>query len=288
MIDIVNFAQFQKRLIADLTPLYGESEANAIARTLEDYLIRKAGAPVDKNKSWPPETEEQATQIQEKLLRGTPLQYALKESWFDGRCFYVDPSVLIPRPETEELLDWIRKDHSNPSAIEQVLDIGTGSGILAISLKRYFPAASVIGIDVSEPALKVAQKNASELTESVLFQQLDFSDRSVWIRLPKADIIVSNPPYIGLEEQESIPMHVRAHEPYIALFVTNGDPLQFYRLLAEFANDNLCANGNLFVEMHAHRARETQELFESFGYQTEIRKDMQGMERMLKAIKRVD
>lgn len=266
-------------------PLYGNSEAVALERMVLDYLLRKAAAPDDPKARWSAETQAAAEQIRSALIQGRPIQYVLQESWFDQRAFYVNESVLIPRPETEELLDWIKKDSLLHPSPQQILEIGTGSGILAISLKKAFPKSTVHAVDIEEQALAIAQHNAQTFQEEVIFHQLDFTDKKSWDQLSFSDLLVSNPPYIPLSEKETLAPHVVDHEPHRALFVPTEDPLLFYRLIAEFAKEKLSTQGRIYVELNAERATETRSLFEQMGYQTMIKKDMQGEDRMLRAIR---
>ncbi len=253
-------------------------------RMVSDFLHRKASAPADPHHAWTPDIEMLAEWIRSKLCTGVPIQYVLQESWFDGRAFYVDESVLIPRPETEELLDWIKKETAAHPLPNNILEIGTGSGILAISLKKAFPTTTVTAIDIEEKALNVARKNAHTFQETVQFEQMDFTDKNSWHRLSMTDLIVSNPPYIPWSERHTLPDHVLSHEPHRALFVPAEDPLLFYRLIAELGRDKLMSAGRIFLEMHENRAEATKNLFEQMGYQATIQLDMQGKKRMLRAV----
>lgn len=281
----MNQDKFLSTLLEKLTPIYGINEAEAIGRVLIDHLKRKHQLPPERKMDWSPELTGTASGLLEQVMKGIPVQYVLHEAWFDERCFYVDPSVLIPRPETEELLDWIRRDMEK-NASPLILEIGTGSGILAISLKGAFKNASVLAIDISEAALRIAHKNAMRFEEQVTFQKIDFTDKSSWAAIEPVDLLVSNPPYIGLEEKNNLPKNVLEQEPWLALFVNGDDPLLFYRLIAEFGKEKLSIHGKIFVELHEERAEETRAVFESAGYATEVRTDMQGKKRMLKALRK--
>jgi len=281
----VNTRTFRESFIEQLSTLHGESEAAAILRTVLDYLKRHDTLPNDSETLWPPATEEKANSILQRLWSGIPVQYVLSESWFDGSLFYVDGSVLIPRPETEELLDWIKKDWAQLEAPGNILDIGTGSGILAICLKRAFPAADVTAIDISPAALKTAQINADRMSVNVSFCQLNFSDPASQKMLTTFDLIVSNPPYIAPQEKEKMSATVLEHEPWLALFTPNEDPLYFYRSIADFGITHLAPGGKIYVEVHEDRAKETGSIFERMEYSITIRKDMQGKSRMIRALK---
>ncbi|HTD93559.1 MAG TPA: HemK/PrmC family methyltransferase, partial [Chitinophagaceae bacterium] len=207
----------------------------------------------------------------------------LNESWFCGFRFYVDENVLIPRPETEELVEWIITDCRFPIAELSILDIGSGSGCIPISLKRRLGKANVTGCDKSPAALGVARRNAESLGVQVGFSELDFlspQDRAV---LPSCDIIVSNPPYIPEKDRENMPVNVKDHEPAMALFVPSGDPLVFYKAISAFGKEHLQKNGKIYVEINESLGKEVIALFELLGYKTQLKQDMQGKDRMVKA-----
>jgi release factor glutamine methyltransferase len=216
-----------------------------------------------------------------ELSKLRPVQYVLNEAWFSSMKFYVDENVLIPRPETEELVEWIEREGQTNATI---IDIGTGCGCIAVSLKHKWPQSRVIACDISEKALGVARRNAASNGADLEFLQLDFLDRSDWLGIPEIQMIVSNPPYIPVNEKYSMASHVVGYEPSIALFVPDEDPLLFYRALAEFAIIKLKKGGKLFVEVHESLASQVKKLF-SFSDldHIEIRKDIQGKQRMIKA-----
>ncbi len=276
-------SNFLLLLSSDLKDIYDPSEISAIGRVVIDHLHRISAAPISAEREWSDSTSALAESIRIELKHGKPLQYVLQEAWFDDRLFYVDPSVLIPRPETEELLDWIKKDHADHTKINKILEVGTGSGILSISLKKAFPLTEVTGLDISAAALEVAQKNSSRHGESVVFKKMDFTNEAQWRDLPPVDMLISNPPYITEEERPLIPSNVIDHEPALALFVPSNDPLQFYRSIGQFGRDKLNPGGRIYVEIHESRGRETANLFESLGYSVVTRTDMQGKQRMIRA-----
>lgn len=254
-----------------------------MGRILLDHLSRKYGISLSSKDIWNDHQCDRAKQLLNEIASGKPIQYVLNESWFDDCNYWVDESVLIPRPETEELLDWVKSFYTSAPKPDQILDIGTGSGILSISLKRAFKTSTIQGLDVSSAALATAQKNAARLEVNIELIHLDFTDSHPRSRLPKYDLIVSNPPYIALEEKSGIANWVIDHEPHLALFTPNEDPLLFYRCIADFGLEHLNLGGQIFVELHEDRAEQTQQLFEQFGYKTELQKDMQGKWRMLRA-----
>ncbi len=251
------------------------------------------------------EQESRLQQIISELQNHRPIQYVLGEAWFAGMKFFVNEAVLIPRPETEELVEWIVNDTLNAERLtrnaeqgtpnteqrtknkeqrtKNLLDIGTGSGCIPVSLAKKLPNWSVSAIDVSEAALTVARKNAVDLEADILFQQIDFLDESQWALLPVVTIIVSNPPYIKVTERQSMAKHVLDFEPSLALFVPDDDALLFYRKIAAFGKSHLCTGGSVFVEINEALGKETVALFEQQGYAVTLRKDLQGKDRMIKA-----
>jgi release factor glutamine methyltransferase len=229
---------------------------------------------------------EQATLLEsylQRLLTHEPVQYVLNEAWFCGLKFYVDKNVLIPRPETEELVEWIITNCKFPIDQLTILDIGSGSGCIPVALKRRLGKATVWSCDISAEALKIAEKNAAELGVTVQFEELDFLDSEQSNRLPAFDIIVSNPPYVPEKDKDQMRPNVLKYEPATALFVPDHDPLVFYRAIAEFGLTHLNRDGSIYTEMHESLGTATAQLFRSKGYATEIKKDMQGKDRMLKA-----
>ena len=219
----------------------------------------------------------------ERLKNHEPIQYILGETEFFGLPFEVNPSVLVPRPETEELVEWILES-VKPDKPLRILDIGTGSGCIAVSLARHLPGAIVTAWDVSSEALKVAEFNARNNEAVVSFVQKD-----VLATTPEEmegyDIIVSNPPYVREQEMELMKENVLNHEPHLALFVKDHDPLLFYRHITRLAAVSLSADGLLFFEINRDMGRETVELLSENGFrEPELRKDLSGNFRMLKAL----
>ena len=222
----------------------------------------------------------------EKLLKHTPVQYVLNEAWFYKMKFFVNESVLIPRPETEELVEWIISDLKNTGADSEatnIVDIGTGSGCIAIALKKEIKNSILSALDASDFTLEVARKNSKDLNAEINFLHFDFLNENEWQLLHKYDIIVSNPPYIPLKEKELLAKNVSQYEPGIALFVKNDDPLIFYKKIADFSKAHLKPKGKIYVEAHETYAKEVRSIFENSGYKSEIKKDIYGRERMVKA-----
>jgi release factor glutamine methyltransferase len=216
-----------------------------------------------------------------ELKEGRPIQYITGKAWFMGNDLLVNENVLIPRPETEELVDWITEYATIIDKPLQIMDIGTGSGCIAISLKLALPNCMLAGLDISEDALVIAKENAKQLNAEISWMQENILDTTY---LPnKFDIILSNPPYIPFKENVNMQVQVKNFEPSIALFVTNEDPLIFYRTIARLGKQYLNPNGQLFFEMHYDQGKALLALFDEMGYHAELRQDMFGKDRMLRA-----
>ena len=214
------------------------------------------------------------------LLQHKPIQYVLGEAWFYNMKLKVNGHVLIPRPETEELVQLILNEEKH-FKMPAVLDIGTGSGCIAIALKKDMPQAIVTAIDVSKEALLVAKGNATSQQCVIQFLQVDFLDESQWARLPMFDMIISNPPYIPITEKDKMDNNVTLFEPHKALFVPDDSPLLFYKKIAGFADKHLNPNGKIFMETHEDFANQTAALFLQQLKEVTIQKDIFGKERMV-------
>lgn len=274
-------AQAYQELIQVLTPANGAGEARSITRLLfEDLLDWKLGRR-DRPLS------EQQIQLYEdaksRLLAGEPLQYISGRADFYGLVLKVTPAVLIPRPETEELVEWVLDQRPDFSPAASIMDIGTGSGCIPLAIKKNWPQAQVYGLDVSQEALAVAKYNAKALELDVEWREQNILQGAGWPTLPMLDIIISNPPYIPQQEAHLMPASVKEHEPSLALFVEDGDPLVFYRRIMEFALTRLKSGGLLFFECNEFNAEQVHQLGQEMGYQhCSLRKDLQGKWRMWK------
>lgn len=258
-----------------LTALYDASEASAIARIAGEELFGKAQvrlqgeADVNQLLAW--------NTLHQQLISGMPLQYALGKAWFMDLTLKVSPAVLIPRPETEELVEQIIKQST--SATKQILDIGTGSGCIAIALKKYIPQASVTAWDISEEALHIARENAHSAGTEITFVQQDILQNNVALH-PQFDIIVSNPPYIHPDEKNLMLPNVLDHEPHIALFTPEEDVLVFYHRITAIALGLLKQGGQLWFEINPTYAGEILAIMQSVGLtHTCTMPDMQGKVR---------
>jgi len=269
------------KLVELLEPEFGKREAVQMARIVfEDvFSITNFFRPDEFTSNQLAKLKD----IQERLLLHEPVQYVVGMTYFYDLKFYVNNAVLIPRPETEELVAWILEDHSKQQNL-RILDIGTGSGCIPITLKAKAPNYEVVGLELSEEALKVAKENAQLNQAEVNFQKIDILNKENWASLPSYEIIVSNPPYIPVQEKALMAENVLAHEPEIALFVTDEDPLIFYRTIIEFAQEHLVKGGWLYFETNEYNASEVEALcFKAGFFDVEKRKDLQGKDRMVKA-----
>ncbi|HOZ96912.1 MAG TPA: peptide chain release factor N(5)-glutamine methyltransferase [Niabella sp.] len=278
----MSLSDLRHSFIQEIEKVYDAQEAENIWRMTIENLTG-----IDLRKSHPPPFSpdgcfvKMLNEIKARLTKHEPIQYILNEAWFYDIPFFVNNSVLIPRPETEELVDWIIRENKLEQGI-RILDIGTGSGCIPITLKRKIPSAIVFSADISINAIEVAKKNATKYQTEIEFLTLDFLDERTWKDLPQVDIIVSNPPYIPARDKESMQNNVLLHEPHEALFVENHAPLIFYESIARAGKKILPKNGKIYVEIHKDMGEKTKIMFEEYGYQTILKKDLQGLDRMVK------
>ena len=272
-------------LLKKLRTIYEESEGSTITNWIMEHITGsgKTERMLYKNAILTNEKEIQLRNYTERLLQHEPVQYVLHESWFSGCKFYVDKNVLIPRPETEELVEWIITNHIHSTDTLKILDIGTGSGCIPISLKKKIPKAKIWACDISPGALDVAKQNAASSGTDINFIQLDFLDKKQWQQLPCFDIIISNPPYVPEIDKNKMNSNVLQYEPSTALFVPDNDSLVFYKAIAAFGKTHLNKSGNIYTEIHESSGIVTMEIFQSAGYTAELKKDMQQKDRMIKA-----
>lgn len=273
-----------RELWRTLEPLYGNGEARAVTDYVLDvcFGLSKADILCGAVEEMTAEKAAELNKIFGRLMEGEPVQYVLGRAEFCGRWFDVRPGVLIPRPETEELCAWITAD-SKASASPKVLDIGTGSGCIAITLQLDMPESKVTAWDISADALDVAHENAKQLGANVNFVKqdaLNAKPEGEW------DVIVSNPPYICEKEKKDMAVNVLEHEPHTALFVPDADPLLFYRAITRLAVQTLNKGGRLYFEINPIYADDTCRMMRAEGMTAvELRSDMYGKQRMAKGIK---
>lgn len=275
------------RLLFQLYHIYDNSEAANIADLVMENITgwKRIDRIIHKEVTFSRPMESTLEKYISELLDHKPVQYVLKEAWFAGLKFIVNENVLIPRPETEELAGWIISTaRSLPGTSISILDIGTGSGCLAVAIKKKLPGSAVFACDISTAALEVAKQNADLHSAEVVFIEADILDRKQWNDFPYFDFIISNPPYIPISQKQQMNENVVLHEPHPALFVTDEDPLVFYRAIATFSKEKLLPGGYVFVEIHEDLYAATAEIFTAAGFgDVEINKDMQGKNRMIRA-----
>ncbi len=294
--------EMYRNFLVQLQSIYSLSEAT----TITDWAFEQS-AHIKKIDILKNPTAEISTAIQQKLnthltqlLDHKPIQYVLGQAWFYNLLFAVNEYTLIPRPETEELVELILNQHkttkfdknnkisfnkisfnSNNIPNLKILDIGTGSGCIPITLKKHLPLATITSIDVSSEALSVAKKNAQTHNSEINFLLADFLDETTWKNFELFDIIVSNPPYIPINEKEKLNKNVTQFEPHTALFVPNEKPLLFYEKIAAFAKEHLNYNGKVYVETHEDYATQVAATFQKLCSHTQVVKDISGNERMV-------
>ncbi len=277
-----------------LTPLYDAGEAQAIVRTVLDVKYGMTLTDIIGGKVNELSADEgiELEKIVERLQKAEPVQYILGEADFAGRKFHVEPGVLIPRPETAELCGWIVENQKeNAVPIPIIVDLCTGSGCIAITLNLDIPDSSVVGLDISDKAIEIATNNAKALGSEAIFRVVDVFDLLQMSKEDKktnqrADIIVSNPPYICEKEKAEMEKNVLEYEPDIALFVPNENPLKFYRAIAELAFNQLRKDGMLYLEINPLYERKMRDMLEEFGFrEIETKEDSFGKKRMMRAVK---
>ena len=299
----MNIKNYRTHFIQELSAIYDSCEAESFFYLIleEKQKLKRIDLALNQELTFSKDEVVLWNSILKQLKKEVPVQYLLGKTSFYGLDFEVNSSVLIPRPETEELVDWIIQSQKlevrsgklkEKSKMISILDIGTGSGCIAISLAKNIPNAQVFAIDISEEALATAQKNAIKNQVEVDFIKTDILKTDDLKDLPASsfhlpttfNIIVSNPPYVRELEKQEIKKNVLDNEPHLALFVKDNDALIFYRIIAELAQKKLSPNGELFFEINQYLGPEMIELLETMNFKNiELRKDIYGNDRMIKA-----
>jgi len=286
----MTFELAEQSITTALDGLYDDREASTIAGMVMEFVTGKSKMDrwLQKNEPLTIQDLNCLEKYSKELLTGKPVQYVLGQAWFAGLCLQVNEHTLIPRPETEELVNlcasWAAAKKIQQAPLK-IVEVGTGSGCIAIALQKKLPSAQITAVDISTEAVNVASANAIANNTSITFKTLDFLDESNWPELGSFDIIISNPPYIADIEKESMAKHVLDFEPHTALFVTNNNPLIFYSALANFGNKYLQNNGALFVEINQALGIQTKDVFEQKNYTTLLKKDLFDNDRMIVATK---
>jgi release factor glutamine methyltransferase len=282
-IEMRRIKELKDNMIRELCVIYPENES----RQIVNLLIHSVTGWESKDIALDPDRiageffEEKLEAGLGELLAHKPVQYVTGNAFFYGLELDVNPSVLIPRPETEELVKWICEDNLAVEGL-RILDIGTGSGCILIALGVLLKNPALTGFDISRTALETASKNAEKCRIRADFRQVDILNETAWEGVGEYDIIVSNPPYVRESERERMSKNVLDYEPQDALFVTDKDPLIFYRAIAGFTRKNLAPGGWLYLEINENLGEEMVKLIESAGFrEITIRKDMQGKERFI-------
>lgn len=275
----------KQAIIAAIESIYDTREAVNIATMLLEELtgLSKMDQFLHKQSILSKETTIKLNNAIERLSKGEPIQYIIGKAWFMELGFVVNSHTLIPRPETEELVDALikylkSKDYQNV----RILEIGSGSGCIPIAIAKYYPKATITSVDISPDTLEVAKINAHQNGVIINWKQLNFLAVHEWDQLGQFDIIISNPPYIRKAEAASMHNNVLAFEPHTALFVDDDDPLVFYKAIVDFCENHLTEKGALFLEINESLGKETATLFKP-SFRVEINKDIQGKERMIMA-----
>lgn len=275
-----------------LSTLYDSNEVNSLCMMVLENVVNISSAKIKAFPETEISTSESViiTNILTRLISGEPIQYILGYTEFHGLTFKVNPSVLIPRPETEELVDWVIKSWQltlgSWQPPFQILDIGTGSGCIPISLKKNLPDAEVSAIDISPEALQTAKENAELNKVDVNFIQDDILNPTHHSLLTTHySLIISNPPYVTLEDKKLMHTNVTDFEPHTALFAPEDDPLIFYKAITDFASTHLEKRGLLFFEINETYGKQIVELLNNKKFiNIELRNDMSGKDRMIKAV----
>ncbi len=276
--------EFYNKGTEKLAKLYDERERQAIMKRVAEYVLPYSDSELLllKEEQLKPEEEERLLKYLEQVAEGIPVQYALGETTFYGLDLYVEEGVLIPRQETEELVDWIVKKEKNA---KQILDIGVGSGCITAALGTNLKHSHLTAFDVALKALDVARENCDRYGLRPTFL---YGDILQWEKygLDIYDVIVSNPPYVREMEKALMHENVLQHEPEEALFVSNENPLVFYEAIADLGRKHLTENGVLYFEINEYLGRETVQLLSAKGYENiELRQDLNGKNRMIRAEK---
>jgi release factor glutamine methyltransferase len=274
----------RKKITEEIGKVYDESESANIAHLVLEHVINLPRIDWIKRQEVLSRTQQKSIEeIIERLRQHEPIQYVLSECWFAGMKFYVDKNVLIPRPETEELVDWLVKDCKSEIRHFKILDIGTGSGCIAITIKKKLPDVEMWACDVSDGALTVARMNADQFETAIDFVGLDFLSSAERRQLPIFDIIIANPPYVPQKDKNPMKKNVVDFEPHVALFVTDENPLLFYEAIADFGKEHLHPDGRIYIEIHEELGQQVMNLFlEKKYHNVDIKKDMQDKDRMVK------
>ena len=270
-------------MLSELRQIYTENESDSIVRLVLEHLGYPLSVALRQPDLVPnPSVNTQIHEIIAEILSGLPIQYILGQTHFCDLNIDVDKGVLIPRPETEEMVEHIKANTAD--SIHRIIDLGTGSGCIALALKKYLPDAEVWGVDISRKALRVAKENGRKNNLKINWGELDLLNPHPMVKLLPFDLVVSNPPYVMNSEREMMARNVTEFEPKSALFVADDDPLIFYRAIASFCTRHLADRGEIWVEINEQLGSETASLFKKEGFTSvHILKDIHEKERYINA-----
>lgn len=287
--------EYYRHFLLKLQEVYALPEATVITDMVFEELagIKRSDLIRDPAMHMPGKTQEALDLALDELITHKPVQYVLGTCWFHHLKFRVTDAVLIPRPETEELVQEVierfknkvyrvnQAGYTNTKGRISILDIGTGSGCIPVTIKKNIPGAEITAIDISAEALALARENANTHHAGIEFIEMDFLDEQNWDRLPFFDVIISNPPYIPVGEKAKLDRNVAAFEPHTALFVPDDNPLLFYEKIARFGKTHLAEKGTIILETHADYAHDAAALLKTYFTGVEVKKDIQGRDRMI-------
>lgn len=280
----MTMAEAYNDFVERLSAIYSKREAANIAELVFEHVtgINRLRRITDKTLELTGNASDKVDEALTQLLQHKPVQYILKETWFYRKKFFVNEAVLIPRPETEELAELVINDRPHNASLS-ILDIGTGSGCIAVTLKSKFDKAKVTAIDISDGALEVAKQNALSNNASIQFEKADILNKSDWNVFNSFDVIISNPPYIPASDKITMAENVLKYEPHLALFSPGDDALIFYKAIAAFSSEHLNPKGKIYVEIHENFAEAVKIIFSKYFPEVKIYKDMMGRDRMVTA-----
>lgn len=275
--------QIRFHLLSELRQIYTEKESDSIVRLIMEHLgYQLSDILLNPDQVPSPSTVEQINEFVAEIPTGKPIQYILGQTYFCDLKILVDKNVLIPRPESEEMVEHIKA--MTPQTPQTIIDLGTGSGCLALAMKKYFPDADVWGVDISKGALSVASENGRLNNLLINWGEMDLLNEHSWHRANRFSLVVSNPPYVMKSEKQGMANNVTGFEPWSALFVEDHDPLIFYRAIASYCKQNLEENGEIWVEINEQLGKETADIFKMEGFsRVRIRRDIHEKERYINA-----
>jgi release factor glutamine methyltransferase len=282
---VKNIQELIRHVAAAVAPLYEAQEAHAIALQVAEQVLQRSRLQLSTDRQQPVSEAQwqQAAAIIERLQQHEPLQYVLGQAHFYGLELEVSPAVLIPRPETEELVDLIVREHARARHLH-IVDVCTGSGCIPIALSAHLSIEKIYGVDISEPALAIARKNALKYGRPISWLRQDILKEDLALPAAGLDIMVSNPPYVLEQEKTFMRKNVLTFEPHLALFVPDNNALLFYKRISELGLRHLKPDGKLYFEINEQQAAPLRQLMEAMGYGlVEVLQDLFGKDRFVRA-----